>query len=318
LSTYSLQMSSTSNPSEASSTNAGFYYNFDNAQINSHTVIASAKDMSLNSNVISVFIFEDDDSDGVGDPQDLCPTIAPSVDVNKDGCPDGTVPGTAWQKCVNIYSGTAATSINSIYALNNIGSATFVKENKIWYSILSTLNYNVYPTAELNLELKSDDLDVMHCTLDLAKVVYNGNTLIERDNKEVKPYKDINIKEEDKTGNRNIEESFHLKFTDGAKIDADSHFNEKEGKTKMNLRYKNEPKEKVCKDVCESQYKSTVASCNLIADKKAKEACKKTASDVNENCKKGCVDTWTREGKLEFNSEKTLSLYDVLKWAGYI
>jgi streptogramin lyase len=319
LSTYGLQMSSTSNPSEASYVNTGFYYNFDDVNINSHTIIASAKDIALNPNVISAFVWEDDDQDGVGDPQDLCPTIAPSTDVNpRDGCPDGAIPGTAWQKCVNIYSGTAPTSINPIYSINNVGDATFIKEDKIWYSIMSTLKGNVYPTSELNLELKSDDKSVMHCRFDLAKVIYNGNTIIERDKKEVKPEKDINIREEDKTGNRNIQENFNIKFTDGARINAESQFNEKEGKTKIHLRYKNELKEQACKDVCDVQYKAAVASCNLISDKKARAACIKTASDKSETCKKSCVDAWTFENKYDYSAEKTLSLYDVLKWARYV
>ena len=84
-------------------------------------------------------VYEDDDQDYVPDILDLCPTIKPLNDTNKDGCPDDeTVPIYDWEKCLGIYTGTASSSLYPTTALNVFGSSV-IKGKHEWRAVNSTI-----------------------------------------------------------------------------------------------------------------------------------------------------------------------------------
>ena len=310
LKTYTIRLID-ENGVEINTTNSHMNYNFDTAN-KQYTIIVEAEDNAGNPATESLQIFEDDDEDIVPDILDLCPTIKPAVDVNpKDGCPDQEgVPGQAWENCVKIYTGAAATSIYPTTALNVFTNQTIVKDSKTWYNFNSAIA-NINAISYINMKL--EDNTVTQCSLDLKSV---DSTTEKGKKKYLTIDKDIKIKEENKTDNYQLQETWKLDLDDRSKIRANTHFNGNKDETKIHITYENKVKEKVCTDACETAKKACLTGCSALP-KAQQKACSESCNNNAKTCQDGCVSAYSFNIKNDYTGMKTLSLYDLLKLIGY-
>jgi len=303
---YTIKLYDPSNNLVASSTNEGINFNFV-TDINSYKIVVEVKDNANNYGTTAMNIFEDDDEDYVPDNLDLCKTIKPAVDVNKDGCPDQPgIPGQAWEQCVNIYTGSAASSIYPTSVMNVFTNQTIIKGDKTWYGFNSAIaNINAISYITMRLEENS----VTQCSLDLKSV---DSTTEKGKKKHIIIDKDVKIKEENKDNNYQLQETWKLDLDDGSKVRAEQHFNGNNDQTKIHITYENKAQEKVCSDVCDVSKTTclsavavcknncgvTKTSCLNIANAcssqctTAKNSCI-TSCGKDNNCKKTCESTAT-------------------------
>jgi cysteine-rich repeat protein/parallel beta-helix repeat protein len=344
LQSYTIKLLDESDNVVATSVNSGLEFNFETSA-NSYKAVVEATDNANNYATTSLMLYEDDDQDYVPDMLDLCPTIRPAegTDVNpRDGCPDEPgVPSQAWDRCINIYTGKAITSMYPVASAMNTFTDTIIKGDKKWYGFNSVIS-NINAVSYVNM--KVEDNTVTQCSLDLK----SADALTEKGKKKYLTIdKDVKIKEENKTGNYNLQETWKLDLDDGSKIRANTHYNMNEGKTKIHVTYENKDREKVCtdacaaakkacddnvkacNDACEATKKSCIAACGK--DSNCKKTCetnanacnsvcgtKKTVCDsADKTCNDNCRDTYNFNFKYDYTTMKTLSLYDILKLIGY-
>jgi hypothetical protein len=309
LNNYNIKLYDQNNNLVASSQDSGIDFNFETS-MSTYKIVVEATDKANNYATEALIVYEDDDQDYIPDNLDLCPTIKPSVDANKDGCPDEPgVPGTSWEKCISIYTGSAITSLNPINALNTF-TDTIVKGDKTWYGFNSAIS-NINAVSYINM--KVEDNAVTHCDFDLRTV----DSTTEKGKKRYNAIdKDMKIREENKTYNYNLQETWKLDLDDGSKIRANAHYNMQESKSKIHIAYENKNKEKVCSDICEATKKSCSAACSALP-KASQKSCNDNCNANEKACKNNCRDTYTFNVHQEYSVIKTLSLYDLMKMIGY-
>lgn len=317
LDSYTIKLYDASNNLVAQSSNSEINFNFDTNQM-FYTAKVEAYDNAGNYAPQSLIIYEDDDEDYVPDMLDLCPTIKPAAgtDVNpKDGCPDQPgVPSTAWERCVNIYTGKAATSIYPVAsAMNTFTGETIIKGDKTWYNVNSVTS-NIEAISYINM--KSEDNTVINCNLDLKSV----DSTTEKGKKTYLTIdKDIMIKEENKTaegGNYNLQETWKLDLNDGSKIRANTHYNMANQQSKIHVTYENKVKESACSALCDSTKKICLANCASLP-KAQQKACTDVCNSNAKSCSNACISTYNFNVQQDYSGMKTLSLYDILKLIGY-
>jgi hypothetical protein len=161
--------------------------------------------------------------------------------------------------------------------------------------------------------MKLEDNTVTQCSLDLKSV---DSTTEKGKKKYMAIDKDIKIKEENKTNNYQLQETWKLDLDDGSKIRANQHFNGNNGETKIHITYENKDKEKACKDNCETTKKACLANCNLLP-KSQQKACSDSCNNNAKSCQDNCISSYSFNVKNDYTGMKTLSLYDILKLIGY-
>lgn len=313
LNNYKIKIYDQNNELVAESTNSEINFNFVTS-MNSYKIVVEALDNANNYATETLIIYEDDDEDLVPDILDLCPTIKPSVDENHDGCPDEPgVPGYAWGKCVDIYTGKAITSIYPVANVINVFTGeTFVKGSTIWYGMNSNIS-NVYATSYMNIKVR--DNTVTTCEIDLRQ--FDSVKELSKKKHFYTLDKDIKIQEENITnGNYNLQEIWKFDLSDGSKIRANTHYNMNRDESKVHVTYENKIKEAECLLACDNGKKSCLNECNALP-KAQQKTCISDCNKIDVSCQNLCRDTFSFNIMQEYSGMKTLSLYDILVMIGY-
>jgi cysteine-rich repeat protein len=287
LNNYQIKLYDQNNNLAAQSTNSALDFNFV-TDMASYKIVVEALDNANNYGTKALMIYEDDDEDLVPDMLDLCPTIKPAVDANKDGCPDEPgVPSTAWEKCISIYTGSALTSIYPIDALNIFGG-TINKNWQTWYGFNSSLNNAINVISYINIDM-NDHNKITQCLFDLNYI----DSMKERGQKccgnRKNRYncidKDVKIQATNTTGRNDNQmiESWKLDLDDGSKIRAQESYNAYQGKSIINIAYENDLEEDACSHVCDITKRSCSNSCGSNG-RLCSTACDNTKGSCNTNC----------------------------------
>jgi len=308
LNNYKIRLYDQNDALVAESTDSAIDFNFETS-MSSYRIVVEALDNANNYATQSMTVYEDDDQDYVPDILDLCPTIKPVVDVNKDGCPDQTgVSSKAWNNCLNIYTGSASTSLYPVTALNTFTGQTILNGGVTWYNFNSAIS-NIQAVSYVNLKVEASS--VTQCSIDLKSV----DSTTEKGKKKYNAVdKDIKIQEENKTGN--LQEAWKLNLDDGSKIMVNQNYNGNNAKSDIHVTYENKDKEKACTDICANTKKTCLTGCNTLP-KAQQKACTENCNAADKTCKDNCVSAYNLNIQQKYDGMKTVSLYDILKLIGY-
>jgi len=313
--TYTLKLLDSNGNVVRESTNEPILFNFETSE-NVWKVVAEAYDNANNYVTVSRFLYEDDDQDvfvlypngGAPDLFDQCPAEVPSVDQNKDGCQD--IPGTnsesvSW--CIDVYSGRGGTSLNPTTVTTAFGTS-YYKGTKLWNNLYSEINAGVETAYALNvIDKQGQYKDEIHCSIDADTLTTSSGTVLTYEKRDYTKFVYKNIK-----GTLKVKENYHIhELSDGTKINAYLHYDENKDTSKLQLIYNNEDK----KDACEEQARLARDACKQACGND--KTCKKNCDAAYKIDADKCRDTFQYTIKQEYQGYKTLSVYDIMKLAGY-
>jgi len=312
---YVLTMKNSNNEVVREKENGNIVFNFDTSE-SVYSIELAVWDNAGNYTTVSRMVYEDDDNDvailngtgGAPDMFDVCPAQAPSVDTNKDGCQDVdgvSIEAANW--CIDTYTGRAQTSLYPTTSLTQVGEA-FTQRNRTWYSMSSTINSGVLATYSMNfIGRQGVHNDEIHCSVDGDTITTSSGVELSYTKKDVARlvFRSIN-------GVLKVKESYHTnEFSDGAKINASMKYNENHDTSILHFMYNNQDKSRACIQGAEEEKDSCISACGK--DK----ACIKNCKDTAVEAKNSCIDTYHYQFRQEYDGYRTLSLYDILKFARY-
>lgn len=312
---YTIKLMDSNDQVVKQTSDAAAVFNFETSE-SVYAAVLEVTDLAGNFASAKRMLYEDDDNDvstlssngGAPDLFDICPAQVPNVDANKDGCQDiAGVDVAAVNWCLDTYTGLAATSLNPVPALSQIGSP-LNRRFRNWLPIDSTINNQVSTAYKMNItDRQGPKLDLVVCSIDADNLkLSNGNLLTygRWDNAKLVYW--------EYKGAMRVREGYHThELSDGSKIYATIRYDERNDKSRLHFVYNNEDLSRACVKMANQERKTCVQDCGK--DRSCHRDCLAQGTEAI----KACVQTYHYQLKEEYPGYRTLSVYDILKLAQY-
>ncbi len=261
-----------------------------------YVISVEASDAAGNVQYITVFVNEDDDADGVGDPDDLCPLMSAQNDVEpKDGCEDGSEGQLEeWSEFLPLYLGSAKSSMTQVVATGQLSDPV-----------------DYHGVISYHLDSTSAGIDALTENARLQQTESQGTEFFRAEPAMFgsEQFGSAEVMFKRNRDASDLMQSYHLEMADGAFLHASQKYFGETDTSEVKLIYKDKASEAACKDSCQSEKEECLTVC-AKGDKICQDLCREQAGA----CQKSCTGAFMAHETTEYPGLKTVSIYDIMMW----